>query len=275
MLTLAPAILLLRRGEDSERRILLEWSALITVALAVSTIPASYNFVLMIFPVCVLSAILLRDRSYGWLAALIVAYLGIGFPLPVPSNPAGLALLLYVPRLPLMLAVLLGIYALLWHDGVAAGGTTRGAAGDWTRGLWAAAMAVSVILSVRSTLHLERGEREEYAFRLPLDAQGFLNASPQFTGNSVRYIAFTLAGYRLVADMPNGNRLNPDAAEDDLSFTSAHHRPAASRSGPRRGCARTDALNRRKRSRLSPRRSWSRAVDAAAIVSIERRRGCS
>jgi len=236
MLTLAPAILLLRRREDSERRILLEWSALITVALGVSTIPASYNFVLMIFPVCVLSTVLLRDRSHGWLAALIVAYLGIGFPLPVPNNPAGLALLLYVPRLPLMFAVLLGIYALLWRDRAGAGGITREAFRDRTRVLWAAAMAVFVILSVRSTLHLERGEREEYPFRLPLNAQGFLNASPQLTGDSVHYIAFTLAGYHLVADKPNESTPNPDAGEDDLSFTSGRGETlieSASRHGSR------------------------------------------
>ena len=77
--------------------------------------PASYNFVLMVFPVCVLAARLLRARSYGWLAALIVAYLGIGFPLPVPNRPLGLTLLLYVPRLPLMMAILFAIYAILWR----------------------------------------------------------------------------------------------------------------------------------------------------------------
>ena len=116
MLALAPAILFIRRGDNSDRRILLEWSALLTASLAISTIPASYNFVIMIFPVCVIAAILLRAGRYGWLAALIFVYLGIGFPLPVPNRPLGLALLWYVPRLPLMMAALLGTYALLWHD---------------------------------------------------------------------------------------------------------------------------------------------------------------
>ncbi len=79
MLALAPAILLIRRDNDSDQRILLEWSALLTASLAISTIPASYNFVLMIFPVCVLASRLLQARNYGWLAALVVTYLGIGF----------------------------------------------------------------------------------------------------------------------------------------------------------------------------------------------------
>ena len=50
MLALAPAVLLIRRDDTSRERILLEWSALLTASLAISTIPASYNFVLMIFP---------------------------------------------------------------------------------------------------------------------------------------------------------------------------------------------------------------------------------
>ena len=50
MLALAPAILLIRRDDRSRGQVLLEWSALVTVAaLAVSTMPASYHFVLMIF----------------------------------------------------------------------------------------------------------------------------------------------------------------------------------------------------------------------------------
>ena len=69
----------------------MEWSGLTTAALAVSTIPASYNFVLMVFPVCVMAGMLLRRRQYGWLAALAIAFLGIGYPLPVPASVQGLA----------------------------------------------------------------------------------------------------------------------------------------------------------------------------------------
>lgn len=217
MLVLAPAILLIRSEDARKRQILLEWSALLTATLAISTIPASYNFVLMVFPVCVLSAILLQDRQYRWLAALIVAYLGIGFPLPVPNRPLGLALLLYVPRLPLMIGVLFGTYALLWR-----GNPRESMAGDWRRYAWALAMVASVILTVRSTLHLERAEREEYAYRLPLQAQGYLNAGPRSTANGVSYIAFTLTGYHLITEGPNGVQkdANDDLAEDDLSFSS-------------------------------------------------------
>ena len=217
MLLLAPAILLIRRADRTQSRIRLEWSALLTAALAISTIPASYNFVLMVLPVCVLASILLQRKRYGWFAALVIAYLGIGFPMASPHRPMGLALLLYVPRLPLMFGVLGGLYALLWHG--RPGETT---ARDWTRYVWITAMVVSVILSTRSTLYLERAEREEYAFRLPLQTQGYLNSSPQSTGTGVRYSAFTLTGYHLVTQEQSGVWFDPpdQAPFDDLSFAS-------------------------------------------------------
>jgi hypothetical protein len=217
MLFLAPAILLIRRDDRTQSRILLEWSALLTAALAISTIPASYNFVLMVLPVCVLASTLLQRKQYGWLAALLIAYLGIGFPMPSPHTYVGLALLLYVPRLPLMLAVLCGIYALLWRDRQA-----PTMARDWTRYAWVTVMTAVAILNTRSTLHLERAEREDYAYRLPLQVLGFLNSGPQSTRTGVRYSAFTFTGYHLVTQEPDAVWSDPpiDATFDDLSFTS-------------------------------------------------------
>ena len=67
MLVLAPAILLIRREDNTRSRMLLEWSALLTASLAISTVPASYNFVLMALPVCVVAALLLQRRAV-WVA---------------------------------------------------------------------------------------------------------------------------------------------------------------------------------------------------------------
>ena len=88
--------------------------------------------------------------------------------------------------------------------------------------LWVTAMAVSVIFSIRSTLRVERAERQEYSYRLPLQTQGFLNSSPQSTGDGVRYSAFTFTGYHLVTQQRSEVELDPhtDAGSDDLSFTS-------------------------------------------------------
>jgi hypothetical protein len=221
MLVLAPAILLIRGEDGSPSRIMLEWSALLTASLAISTIPASYNFVLMVLPACVLIAVLLERRLYGWLLALVVAYIGIGFPMPNPSRVKGLEILLYTPRLPLMVGVLTGIYALLWF-GVPAKELFR----DWSRIGWAAAMAVSVIFTVHSTFIRERGVRQEYPYRLPIPFQGYLNENPQSSGANVDFIAFTLDGYHLMSSDGEMQSTGDDLAvgagdlDDDLSFAS-------------------------------------------------------
>jgi Glycosyltransferase family 87/WD40-like Beta Propeller Repeat len=217
MLALAPAILLIRREDKTQKHILLEWSGLVTASLAISTIPASYNFVLMVFPACVVASVLLQRERYKWLAVLAIAYLCIGFPLAVPERASGLAILLYVPRLFLMLGMLWGIYSLQWRDRTA-GNYLR----DWTRSTWAAAMIVSVVFSMRSTLHLERAEREEYVYRLPLREQGFLNSAPQPVASGLAYVAFSFSGYHLIVQDQNGVRSDPpaSASDDDLSFSS-------------------------------------------------------
>ncbi len=223
MMVLAPAVLLIRRENARRERVLMEWSALVTAALAVSTQTASYNFVLMVFPVCVMAGMLLRRRQYGWLAALAIAYLGIGYPLAVPASVPGLTVLLWIPRLWLMLAVLTAIYVWLWRDEAAHAARDRVGIGthDWERYAWAAAMAAAVIVSAVKTLRVENAERTEYAYRLPLQKQGFSNGEPQATLTGVRYTAFGFEGYRLVTQDADGVVADPppDATEDDLSFT--------------------------------------------------------
>lgn len=217
MLVVAPAILLIRRRESTRGRMLLEWSALLTASLVISTIPASYNFVLMAFPMCVVAAVLLRRRRYGWLAASVVVYICIGLPLPTSHGQMGIEILLFELRLPLMVCMLLGIYALLWHDG-----PPKVLARDWTRYAWTAAMAISVILSAYATFFRERSVRLEYAYRLSLPTQGFLNADPQSSIAGIHYIAFTLSGYHLMTTDQNVVSIDPPegSPEDDLSFAS-------------------------------------------------------
>ncbi len=205
VLALAPAILLIRRHDRSSGRILLEWSALLVASLAISTIPASYNFVLLALPVCVLAALLLQRAWYGWLGALLIVYLGIGFPMSSPTGMVGPKILLYVPRLPLTLALLMGIYLLLWRDQRA-----DNSSWDWTHSAWAAAMAAALLFSVHTSLDVELAMRQEYAYRLPLRTQALLAASPASQGTEVRYVAFTESGYHLSV---------APSADDDLSFT--------------------------------------------------------
>src|SRR6202021_3928389 len=102
-----------------------------------------------VFPGCVASCLLFKKPQHCWGTINVVAYLAIGFPLPVPDKAPGLSLLLCVPRLPLMMAVLCAIYALMWP---------RKRIWDWSHYAWSAAMIISVLLSVRSTFRLQQGE---------------------------------------------------------------------------------------------------------------------
>ena len=193
MLLLAPAILLIRRNDRTSERIILEWIGLLTASLAISTIPASYNFVLMVFPVCALAALLIERRMNRWLVALIVAYLGIGFPMPTPGRPIGPAILFFTPRLFLMVAVLVGIYLLLWRNP-----RVQGAGADWSRYAWASFMVAAVLLNVHSTLQREQTVRKEFAYRVPLETQFLLNGDPVAAGSATNYVAGSANGYRLV-----------------------------------------------------------------------------
>jgi hypothetical protein len=214
MLLLAPAIFLIRRNDRTPERIILEWIGLLTSSLAISTIPASYNFVLMVLPICALAALLIERGMKVWLIALIVAYLGIGFPMPAPHRPIGPAILFFTPRLFLMIAVLVGIYLLLWRNP-----RGQGAPADWSRYAWASLMVATVLLNVYSTLHREQTARQEFAYRLPLATQFLLNGDPIAAGPAMNYIAGTANGYRLVKAAAM-NWIDP-SPDDDLSFSAS------------------------------------------------------
>jgi hypothetical protein len=219
MLALAPAVLLIRKSDRTPGRIALEWSALITASLAISTSPASYHFVLMVLPLCVLAALLLERKWYGWLSILLMVYIGICLPIASPSRRMGPAILLYVPRLPLMLALLVGIYVLLWWDGRKQ--ESRSARYwpkyYWPNYAWAAGMAAVAVLGVRSTLQLQRAVRQEYTYRLPLQPPTFLDANASSAGGQLRYIAFTQDGYHLLS-ADQDERLVDLSSVDELSF---------------------------------------------------------
>jgi hypothetical protein len=83
-------------------------------------------------------------------------------------------------------------------------------------------MAASTAFTMLSTFHRERAVRQEYAYRLPLRAQGFLNTRPRSLGTGVRYIAFTIDGYRLITEGRSIEPADPPigSPDDDLSFSS-------------------------------------------------------
>lgn len=215
MAAIAPAILLIRQSDRTQQRVSLEWSALLTASLAVSTSPASYNFVLLALPLCVVAAILLTGRRYGWLAVSLAVYAGIGFPMSTPAAYVGPIILFYVPRLLLTLALLLGIYTLLWSDRA-----SHEPWWNWRRFASTATMAGCVVLSVVSTLRRENNVRQEYAYRLHLATQDFIEANPTSNGEGLRYIEFSPTGYNLVR--PDRKELAVDPPhDDDLSYAAS------------------------------------------------------
>jgi hypothetical protein len=217
MLLLAPAILLIRRNDRTSEQIILEWIGLLTASLAISTAPASYHFVLMVFPVCVLAPLLIERGTNNWLIALILAYLGIGFPMPTPGRPIGPAILFFTPRLFLMVALLVGVYLLLWRNP-----RVQGAAADWGHYAWASFMVLAVLLNVHSTLQREQTVREEFAYRVPLETQFLLNGDPVGAGSATNYVAGSANGYRLVTA---GNTTRVALSPDDvLSFSASPRR---------------------------------------------------
>ncbi len=213
MLLLAPAILLIRRNDRTPEQIILEWIGLLAASLAISTAPASYHFVLMVFPVSVLAALLIERGMNKWSIALIVAYLGIGFPMPAPGRPIGPAILFFTPRLFLMVALLAGIYLLLWRNLRVQGA----AVADWGHYAWASFMVLAVLLNVRSTLQREQTVRQEFSYRVPLETQFLLNGDPVEAGSATSYVAGSANGYRLVT-AGNTTRVAP-SPDDDLSFS--------------------------------------------------------
>jgi len=213
MLLMAPVVLLLASGRQTRHVVILEWCVLLTAALTVSTIPASYNFVLMVFPLCVLAARVLTQQRCTWLFVILLSFAMIGSAFPSAGPGRGLSILFFMPRLPVMMAATAGMAILLWRERES---STR----FWSLENCAFAMLflLSAGLTVIRTLKLETLARTEMAYRLPADhAMGYLRSSPQSSDGKLRYIAMMPAGYRLVTE-DGVSRIQDEAGSDDLSF---------------------------------------------------------
>jgi hypothetical protein len=195
MLILAPALLLCDDGDDTRGRLALEWSALTVATLAISTIPASYNFTLMILPVTVLIAVLLRQRPVlVWVA--VALYLGIGYPSGWNvGTGAGLGAVLQMSRLYMLIALAALFY---WAMGV---GALRNPERRKITLALAGALVVVVAFQAASGIRHQRGLYDDFAYRLP-DANGaMLSAAPESHNGNVVRVAMQPVGYRLVASM--------------------------------------------------------------------------
>ncbi len=212
---LAPALLLVRRGVRSRLQIAMEWSAVLTASLAISTVPASYNFALLLLPIAVLCSYLLPHRRLAALGVVLL-YVGIGYPGWNAANVDGLRALLHVPRLYLVLAFTLVLYRALglrlrWRRGVAREDL-----------IWCGALALVVSSSIVSGLLRQDGLYDDYAYRIPADAGVFLAGSPVEWKGVVSSVSLVAEGYHIWPHAP-GSALDEGNARlgfDDLALTS-------------------------------------------------------
>ncbi|WP_158790637.1 glycosyltransferase family 87 protein, partial [Granulicella sp. L60] len=98
-LLFAPALLLAEPGDDSPRRLGLEWSAVLVGSLAISTLPAGYHFVLLILPVCLMWRTMEERWGVAGGVGLVALYAAIGYPGWARIGAAMPWTLLSVPRL--------------------------------------------------------------------------------------------------------------------------------------------------------------------------------
>ena len=210
---LAPAIFLIKPASRQPDQLRLEWSSFLIALLAISTLPSSYHFTLLLLPVAVLAADFARRKEYSSLALLSLLYLGICFPAWSRGLEDGWWALLAVPRLYFMLLLSLLSYIPLAREG---GGATDRPAGRWA---WAGALCVALAFQIASTLHHQRGIYN-YNARIPTSSEVFLAADPAAQGNHVDFVAMLLNGYRVGTIGPSQTSFNSSAV-DQLSISSS------------------------------------------------------
>ncbi len=210
---LAPALLWIDPEDLSPERTPLEWCALLFTTLAISPLPASYHFTVLILPMAVLCAHLLKSRRVRLLAIAVLLYLAVGYPGWNTSPADGWHALLHVPRL----------YALVMLTSVALYAIRKPLAPAYRRMWWHTGITAVLAFSIFSGLQRQRHQFDDYAYRIPMPPQAFFAAQPTAFGSAVHLIALLPAGYR--AASIDDTSVDLDGAPyhpsiDQLSFTS-------------------------------------------------------
>lgn len=189
MLVLAPAIYLALPHGNGGKRTQLEWSTFIVALLAISTLPASYHFTLLILPVAVFTSYYLRNHRFSSLAFLLFLYVAICFPAWPHTFTAGWWALLSVPRLYLVLLLCLLCYSTLLRE--------REIASEYRIDLrlWATALVILLMVQVVSTWRHQRDMHLDYANRIVGSPEVFLATQPIPSGDQTRFIAMRSDGY--------------------------------------------------------------------------------
>jgi hypothetical protein len=215
MAVLAPALLLAGRDVTNQRRIRLEWGAVLLASLAISTSPASYLFTLLILPVCfVWEAI--RSSGVPFAAKiLLILYFAAGYP-GWPSMMAhGWLALLAVPRLYVLVLICLLTYAVLFRE------LSREELIE-SRRSWVAFLGVVLVLAIVGGLRHQRGLYADYRWRLPAQKDVLMAVHPVVQGDSVLFIALLPDGYHLATERFRVVQFSNDDHTDQLAVTAVN-----------------------------------------------------
>ena len=191
LVVFAPAFLLATPQHACLQKVRLEWAAFLLACLTISTSPASYDFTLLILPMCFLWEALQSQKRHLAMAVLLFLYLAVGYPAWKTTGGAGWLALLGVPRLYAMLLLCMFSYVVLWRQ-------DRGEGSARDMWMWSAALACGVALNITLGLRHQEGLYRDYPDRLSSPKEMLMAAHPVVDGRSVFFTAMLLQplGYR-------------------------------------------------------------------------------
>ncbi len=214
LIVLAPAIYLVIPMDRTSEQLKLEWTTFLIALLAISTLPASYHFTLLILPTAILTSFFLQQKDYVRLTVLAVLYLAIGFPRWPSIVTDGEWALLGVPRLYCVLALCGLCYTTLLRQ------TPDARKRKIDQALWAAGLAVMLLFQVASTLNYQRRIHHAAGTRIITSPDVLLATEPIAYGGHEGFIAMRSNGY--VAGSTGGSGISVGAGlADQLSQTSS------------------------------------------------------
>jgi hypothetical protein len=196
-LLFAPALLLAKPNDNNPRRLHLEWSAVLTGSLAISTLPAGYHFTLLILPVCLMWDSIKEKAGLAGPAILLCLFAAIGYPGWKTLGIASHLVLLSVPRLYVVVALCLLTYWLLAAE-------RRKAELNRDTVLWAGTFVVMALLNIASGLRHQRGLYVDYPWRLPIAGNVLQENNPVTQNNAVLFTAMMPDGYHAATQNENG-----------------------------------------------------------------------
>jgi Glycosyltransferase family 87/WD40-like Beta Propeller Repeat len=210
-LLFAPALLLAKPGDDSPKQLHLEWSAVLMASLAISTLPASYHFTLLILPVCLMWSAIQEHDGFAATSALLFLYIAIGYPgLQKIGAMSGLAIF-SVPRLYLVILLSLFSYKLLaaQRDDLRLDRDAR---------LWGCAFVAFMLFNIASGLRHQQGLYADYQWRIPSAANMLQADNPAVQNDAVLFTAMLPGGYHSASQNDNVIHFDNSPA-DQLALT--------------------------------------------------------